>query len=83
MRCEIAPWDAALGGRVDIRSMGKTFSVKIPAGAKSGQRLRLRRQGISDGQGNAGDLVIELAIQNPTKLSAEILNLYEKMRESA
>ena len=82
-RRDIAPWDAALGSRIDVRSMDKTLSVKIPPGAKSGQRLRLRGQGLSDGRGNAGDLIIELTIQNPAKLSAEMKNLYEKIRESA
>ena len=83
MRCDIAPWDAALGGRMDVRALDKTLSVKIPARAKSGQRLRLRGQGLSDGRGNTGDLVIELTLQNPANLSADVENLYKKMRESA
>ena len=83
MERDIAPWDAALGSRIDVRSMDKTLSVKIPPGAKSGQRLRLRGQGLSDGRGNTGDLIIELTIQNPAKLSPEMKGLYEKIRESA
>lgn len=77
---DITPWDAALGCRVDVRVMDKTLSVKIPAGSKSGQKLRLRGQGLSDGQGNTGDLLIALTIQNPKHLTDEMRGLYQKMR---
>ncbi len=77
--CDITPWMAALGGRIEVRVSDKTLSVKIPPGSKSGQKLRLRGQGMSDGQGGTGDLLIELTIQNPATLTPEMKNLYQKM----
>lgn len=75
---DITPWMAALGGRVEVKSNGKTYSVKVPAGSRSGQKLRLKGQGLTDGN-RAGDLYIELTIQNPKKLTPEMKNLYERM----
>lgn len=78
-QCEITPWMAALGGRIEVRVSDKTLSVKVPEGARSGQKLRLKGQGLSDGQGNTGDLYIELMIQNPKNMTAEMKNLYQRI----
>lgn len=80
---DITPWDAALGGRIEVRTANKTLSVKIPEGAKSGQKLRLRGQGLSGGSGRTGDLVIELTIQNPKSLTHEMKALFQQMRALA
>lgn len=69
---------AALGGRIEVKSNGKTYSVKVPAGSRSGQKLRLKGQGLTDGS-RTGDLYIELTIQNPKKMTPEMKNLYERM----
>lgn len=79
LRHDIMPWEAALGGRIEVRNMDKTLSVKIPAGTTSGQRLRLKGQGLSDGKGRQGDLYIELTIQNPKRLTPEMKRLYEQL----
>lgn len=75
---DITPWLAALGGRVEVKSQGKTYSVKIPAGSRSGQKLRLKGQGLTDGT-RTGDLFIELTIQNPKEMTPEMKNLYERL----
>ncbi len=80
-QCDVTPWMAALGGRIEVRVSDKTLSVKIPPGSQSGQKLRLRGQGLADGKGNTGDLVIELTIQNPKALTPEMKRLYEKLSE--
>ncbi|MED9958718.1 MAG: DnaJ domain-containing protein [Christensenellales bacterium] len=83
LKREITPWQAALGGRLEVRAMDKVLSVKIPAGARSGQKLRLRGQGLSDGHGHQGDLLIELTIQNPGRITPEMRKLYEKLSQIA
>lgn len=77
---DITPWMAALGGRVEVKSQGKTYSVKVPAGSRSGQKLRLRGQGLTDGE-RTGDIYIELTIQNPKTLTPEMRNLYERLAQ--
>lgn len=79
---DITPWMAALGGRIELQSQGKTYSVKVPAGSRSGQKLRLKGQGLTDGE-RTGDLYIELTIQNPKKLTPEMKNLYERLASIA
>ncbi|MDR0929430.1 MAG: DnaJ domain-containing protein [Oscillospiraceae bacterium] len=79
-QCDITPWLAALGGRIDVRVSDKTLSVKVPPGSRSGQKLRLKGQGLSDGKGRQGDLLIELTIQNPKVLTPEMKALYEKLQ---
>lgn len=79
---DITPWMAALGGRIEVKSSGKTYSVKVPAGSRSGQKLRLKGQGLTDGK-RTGDLYIELTIQNPKKMTPEMKNLYERMATMA
>lgn len=77
-KCEIPPWIAALGGKIDVRVGDKTLSVKIPAGSRTGQKLRLRGQGLSV-SGRTGDLLIELVIQNPRTLTPAQRELYERL----
>ncbi|MCL1964282.1 MAG: DnaJ domain-containing protein [Firmicutes bacterium] len=78
-KCDITPWVAALGGRIEVRVGDKTLSVKVPPNTQSGQKLRLRGQGLSDGHGNQGDLFMEMTIQNPKNLTPEMKRLYERM----
>ena len=77
-QCDITPWVAALGGRMDVRVGDKTLSIKIPPESKGGQKLRLRGQGLHAG-GKTGDLLIELILQNPTHITPEMKHLYERM----
>lgn len=77
-KCEIPPWIAALGGKIDVRVSDKTLTVKVPAGARSGQKLRLHGQGMSAG-GKTGDLLIELVLQNPKELTSAQRALYEQL----
>ncbi len=57
-RC--APWEAALGATVPVPTLGGEVEMRIPAGAQSGQKLRLRGRGLP---GNpAGDQFVQLKV---------------------
>jgi len=71
---------AALGGSVDAATIHGTVSIKVAPGARSGQRLRLRGQGIRTPQGNRGDHLVELMIQVPATLNARERELFEQLR---
>lgn len=62
---------AALGGSIDIPDLdGSTNTVDIPAGIQSGKQLRVRGAGMPVLQGRGrGDLVVEIAVETPTKLT--------------
>ncbi len=65
----VAPWEAVAGGRIDVAVRGRTLSVNVPAGSRAGQKLRLRGQGLSDGHGGRGDLVLVLRLVLPEELT--------------
>lgn len=57
--------EAALGAEVPIPLLKGTASLKVPAGVRSGSRMRLRGRGISSGKRD-GDLYAVLEIVAPT-----------------
>ena len=63
---------AALGGSIEIPGLdGQKHVIEIPAGIQSGKQLRKRGAGMPVLQGRGvGDLVVEIAVETPTKLSA-------------
>src|SRR5262249_32435141 len=74
----VAAWEAALGGPVKVPTLAGTVEMNIPAGAQSGQKLRLRGRGFP-GQ-PAGDQYVQLKVVLPQANSAEARALYEEMR---
>ncbi|HET6681743.1 MAG TPA: J domain-containing protein, partial [Gemmatimonadaceae bacterium] len=62
---------ATLGSRVSVRTLdGKKVALRIPAGTASGKRFRVRGQGVEK-DGTRGDLIVEVAIAVPEKLTEE------------
>ncbi|HEX6059160.1 MAG TPA: J domain-containing protein [Gemmatimonadaceae bacterium] len=62
---------ATLGTKVAVRTLeGKKVTVKIPPGTASGKRFRVRGQGIRKGE-TRGDLIVEVSISVPDKLTEE------------
>ncbi len=62
---------ATLGTKISVRTLdGKKVAIKIPPGTPSGKRLRVRGQGIEKGD-TKGDLIVEVSIAVPEKLSEE------------
>jgi molecular chaperone DnaJ len=71
-RAPISFTTAALGGQIEIPGLdGVRHVIEIPAGIQSGKQLRKRGAGmpVLNGRG-MGDLVVEVAVETPTKLSA-------------
>jgi molecular chaperone DnaJ len=62
---------ATLGSKVSVNTLdGKKVVIRIPAGTPSGKRFRVRGQGIHKGAEH-GDLIVEVRIEAPEKLSEE------------
>ena len=76
----VAPWEAALGATVDVRTLtGARARVRVPAGSSSDRRLRLRGEGLPDAQGRRGDLYAVVKIRVPRTLSDEERELFEQL----
>ena len=62
---------ATLGSKVSVETLDdKRVSIRIPAGTASGKRFRIRGQGIAR-DGKRGDLLVEVQVVVPGKLTAE------------
>jgi len=77
----IAPWEAVLGATVDVPTIGGRAQVKVPKGARTDQRLRLRGQGLSKRGGGRGDAYARLKIVVPREVSERERELYEELRK--
>ncbi|HEY0959666.1 MAG TPA: molecular chaperone DnaJ [Novosphingobium sp.] len=75
---------AALGGDIDIPGLdGARHTIGIPAGIQSGKQLRKRGAGMPVLQGRGhGDLVVEIVVETPTKLSARQKELLRELQET-
>ena len=77
----VAPWEAALGAQIEIPTLDGRVAMKIPAGSKAGQKLRLAGKGLPKPGGGAGDLYAVLTVAVPPALSEREKKLYEELRE--
>ncbi|WP_390551417.1 molecular chaperone DnaJ [Qipengyuania sp. MTN3-11] len=75
---------AALGGEIELRDLaGEPVTLSVPAGLQSGRQLRQRGSGMPVLQGRGrGDLVVEIAVETPTKLSKEQKALLQQFRDT-
>lgn len=77
MQLPVAPWEVALGATVKMPTPGGAVDIKIPAGASSGNKLRLKGRGIP---GNpAGDIIVTLSVVVPPANNEQARALYEEM----
>jgi molecular chaperone DnaJ len=76
--------DAALGATVEIPLVKGKAQVKIDAGTQSGKILRLKGKGLKEVNGyGQGDLLVNINVWTPQKLSDDEKKALEKLRESA
>lgn len=73
---------AALGGEIELPGIdGERHTVPIPAGIQSGKQLRRRGAGMPVLQGRGrGDLVMEITVETPTKLTARQKELLRELQ---
>ena len=62
---------ATLGSRISVTTLdGKKVAIRIPPGTANGKRFRVRSQGIEK-DGQKGDLIVEIDVTVPEKLTEE------------
>ncbi|MGR8921156.1 MAG: DnaJ C-terminal domain-containing protein [Gammaproteobacteria bacterium] len=75
----VTPWEAALGARVTVPTLGGRVELSIPPGSRSGNRLRLKGKGLP-GQPD-GDQYVSLAIVTPPATDDARRAFYRRMAE--
>jgi curved DNA-binding protein len=74
----LAPWEAALGAKVAVPTLGGIVELTIPPGAQSGQKLRLRGRGMPASPN--GDQIVIIKLVTPAADSAAAREAYERMK---
>ena len=74
----ITPWEAGLGTSLLVPTLTGNVRMKIPAGARSGQKLRLSGRGMPE-KGGAGDFYVQLQMILPSELSEESQDLLRQL----
>lgn len=64
------------GGKHTVSVQGQSFDIKIPAGIKSGETMRVRGKG-KQYQGHAGDLLIQIEVAASSEYERKGDNLYK------
>ena len=73
---------ATLGSKVNVRTIdNKKVSIRIPSGTPSGKRFRVRGQGVKKGE-HLGDLIVEVEIVVPEKLTEEQERMMKEFAEA-
>ncbi|MBL4647561.1 MAG: DnaJ domain-containing protein [Gammaproteobacteria bacterium] len=73
----LTPWEAALGTKITVPTLGGNVELNIPANSKSGQKLRLKNRGLP--AKTVGDQLIVLQLVTPLASSAEDEQFYHDM----
>jgi curved DNA-binding protein len=77
----LAPWEAALGATVTVPTPAGSVELKVPAGSKSGSRLRLRGRGLPSNP--PGDLYATLQVVLPPADSEPAREAYRAFAAAA
>ncbi|MCC6691117.1 MAG: molecular chaperone DnaJ [Bacteroidia bacterium] len=75
--------DAAIGTTIEVPTVDGKAKIKIEQGTQSGKVLRLKGKGLPDVNGyGKGDLLVNINVWTPQKLSKEEQSLLEQLRDS-
>ena len=77
----LSPWEAALGTRVNLKTIDGETKVYIPQGIQSGEVIKIPQKGYQNGNGGRGDLVAEIKIMVPKKLELDEKEMFQKLKE--
>lgn len=77
----VTPWEAMLGGEIEVITPSGRVTVTVPAGSQSARKLRLKGRGIpaAGASGTAGNLYLILDVVLPPADSDKARALYEQM----
>lgn len=84
LRLPVSMVRAALGCDAEVPTIHGTAKLKIPAGTQSGERFTLRGEGVPSLRGGGkGDMVVEVQVQTPIKLTKEQKEILRQFDEAS
>jgi molecular chaperone DnaJ len=73
---------AALGAEIEVPTLSGPHTLRIESGTQGGEVFTVRGQGITDPRtGRSGDLLVQVLVEVPKKLSAEQEKLLRQLAE--
>ena len=75
----LTPWEASLGAEIEVPTLETPVLLTVPAGSRSGRKLRLRGRGLFNSRGERGDLYAIVRIDVAATLSARERELYKEL----
>ncbi len=74
---------AALGGSIDVPTLGGTAQIELPEGTQHGKTFRLRGKGVKGVRSSyPGDLYCHISVETPVKLTERQRELLNELDES-
>jgi DnaJ-class molecular chaperone len=77
----ITLYEAVLGGKVRVPTLGNAVELSIPKNTSSGRTFRLKGKGLPKAAGAAGDLFVTTRIMLPDGNDSELETLMQKWRD--
>lgn len=77
----LAPWEAALGTKVEVPTLKESILLTIPPGCQAGQRLRIKGKGLAT-KTATGDLFAIINIVMPPKPDEKTSALWQQLADS-
>ena len=78
----VAPWEAALGGKIQVPTLSGRISLTLPPGSQTGRRWRAKGKGLV-GKKTQGDLYAVLKIVLPERISDQERELWQALAEQS
>jgi curved DNA-binding protein len=75
----LAPWEAVLGSAVEVPTLAGSVQLRVPAGTRAGQQLRLAGRGLPKPHSGEGDLFAIVQIVVPSAVGERERALYKEL----
>ncbi len=80
LKVALTPWEAALGHRIRVPTLGGHVEVNVPAGQKSAARMRLKGRGLpAQANSSLGDQYLIFRIEVPPPQNDKERDLYAEL----
>lgn len=77
----LTPWEAALGTKANVIGIDDEASVLVPQGIQSGEVIKIPGKGYKDSRGGRGDLIANVKVMVPKKLTEEEKEIFSRLKE--
>lgn len=76
----VAPWEAVLGGEVDVPTLDGLVKMKLPPGTQNGSKMRLQQRGLRT-ENSRGDEIVRIKVLIPTEVTERERHLFRQLRD--